>query len=803
MAELRLNGKTLALSAAVGAILGLLPLPDASAATLPQFDRVIHGSIERSYDDPNHPQHLLINGRGRNNVLQWHSFDIGRDQKVTFSSGNFLNLVKDKKASRIDGTLVGHGSSVFIVNPRGITFGKDSSVDVGRLGLSTAQPTTDMLNKFIQSSSDLNDAKLSLSSFKGMGKVRLLGELNTQNLIVDGGQIIIRDLHSLVDENQHPLTPDSVTLQSSVQRIDVGFGEADATEAQALSQAVLGQHSDIISHQGESALSSADEAKALLSYTLQGKYWLTDNLNLQAPLADTFSGSLDGAYNHVSFTLAADGTAPVGLFGTLQDAVIKNLALTDSTIDLTAATTERKLTVGGLAGSIQDSRLEQIEINNLSLKLPATPTQLSVGALAGNADGSNTLTNVCAGFSSTTAATLSGSANAGSLFGSLSGELKAQGLTAGLNPTQLAAVGHNASASELAASFADASVAAAAHGEEEQLAAYALTSDGTQGHLKLFMQPYFVSNFTYTYDGSSHNYEQDLCENFSAQEFDSSGDLIARENITIFNPQELVSFDNAHYSSSGDVSQAGLYGYSLGQTAGTALFDGFYLVQPDDATGSPGAQTLNGEGYIQIHKRPLGTIEVGDTTMYADETPNGQVINADKLNFAPGESLDDFTLHFTPSRDSTKLELTIDGLSTNYSYTIHPGTLTLLQRPDPEIPTQPDPQPQPKPDHSLTQNPQPEAVTPPLSSALAFSANVTPCNYCKGRERLGRLYQKPAAGALYERAAAPFYAISFITTKQLAQQSQQNFATQLQLAATQRPVDEAKEETEEASSANA
>ena len=331
MTALTINAKTLSLAAAVGAVLGLIPIPDAVAANLPVFDKVIHGSIELNNKNPTY---LHINGRGHNNVLQWHSFDIAADHTVDFSNGNFLNLVNDRKASRIDGVLRGHGSSVFIVNPRGITFGRESIIDVGSLGLSTAQPTKAMLEKFVNSPTNIDGAQFSLSQAKGMGKVRLLGEINTQNLIIDAGQIIIKDLHSLVDENQQPLNKQNVTLQSSVNRIDVGFGDATAEEANQLQEKILGDRNDIVSHQGEIALSSAEEAQARLAYDPNGKYWLTDNIELTESLADNFSGTLDGVGNHVKFDIQSDGSSNVGLFGTLNGAEIKNLAMTDSTLDL-------------------------------------------------------------------------------------------------------------------------------------------------------------------------------------------------------------------------------------------------------------------------------------------------------------------------------------------------------------------------------------------------------------------------------------------------------------------------------------
>ncbi|SFX49705.1 MBG domain-containing protein [Azotobacter vinelandii] len=73
-------------------------------------------------------------------AIDWQSFDIGTDNKVTFdqpsSSSIALNRVTGSDASKIMGTLQANGR-VFIVNPNGVLFGKDAQVEVGGLVAST------------------------------------------------------------------------------------------------------------------------------------------------------------------------------------------------------------------------------------------------------------------------------------------------------------------------------------------------------------------------------------------------------------------------------------------------------------------------------------------------------------------------------------------------------------------------------------------------------------------------------------------------------------------------------------------
>ena len=56
--------------------------------------------------------------------------------------------------------------------------------------LSTSKITTDRVNNFLKTG-DLKVAK------KGMGKIKLLGSINTANLVVDGSQVIIKDIVKL------------------------------------------------------------------------------------------------------------------------------------------------------------------------------------------------------------------------------------------------------------------------------------------------------------------------------------------------------------------------------------------------------------------------------------------------------------------------------------------------------------------------------------------------------------------------------------------------------------------------------
>ena len=82
-----------------------------------------------------------ITGKTDHNVLRWEDFSIEQNEKVRFDGGaqtrDYLNLVTGEGASNIYGTIEG-GRNIYLVNPHGILFAKDSQVNTGALYLSTA-----------------------------------------------------------------------------------------------------------------------------------------------------------------------------------------------------------------------------------------------------------------------------------------------------------------------------------------------------------------------------------------------------------------------------------------------------------------------------------------------------------------------------------------------------------------------------------------------------------------------------------------------------------------------------------------
>lgn len=85
---------------------------------------------------------MTVNQDSKRLAIDWAGFDIANDERVTFRQPDrdsvALNRVVGDAASVIDGALSGNGH-VYVINPNGVLFGKNASVDVGSLVASTAR----------------------------------------------------------------------------------------------------------------------------------------------------------------------------------------------------------------------------------------------------------------------------------------------------------------------------------------------------------------------------------------------------------------------------------------------------------------------------------------------------------------------------------------------------------------------------------------------------------------------------------------------------------------------------------------
>ncbi len=113
---------------------------------------------------------LNVNQTSQRAVVDWSTFNIGKDAVVNFQQPNAqsatLNRVMDTQPSQILGRITAPGS-VILVNPEGVYFGKSSSVDVGGLVATTHNTTAQ----------DFMSGLLKFSRNGSTGKVENEGEL--------------------------------------------------------------------------------------------------------------------------------------------------------------------------------------------------------------------------------------------------------------------------------------------------------------------------------------------------------------------------------------------------------------------------------------------------------------------------------------------------------------------------------------------------------------------------------------------------------------------------------------------------
>ena len=107
---------------------------------LPSGGQVAAGQVTMATTGaPGSPTLNVTQGSDRA-IVNWQHFDVGRDATVRFAqpsaSSAILNRVVGTDASRVFGRVEANGQ-VFLVNPQGVYFGPNSSVDVGSFVAST------------------------------------------------------------------------------------------------------------------------------------------------------------------------------------------------------------------------------------------------------------------------------------------------------------------------------------------------------------------------------------------------------------------------------------------------------------------------------------------------------------------------------------------------------------------------------------------------------------------------------------------------------------------------------------------
>ena len=404
-----------------------------ASSVLPTGGQVLHGSAQIFESNSNSMYIASITDK---NVISWENFNVGKNASVTFDNKAYLNLVRGAKASVIEGSIYTNtGGRFYLVNPNGITLANNASIIADKVVLSTSKITPDRVNDFL-ATGDLKVAK------KGMGKIKLLGSISTANLMVDGSQVIIKDIANI--KNAYTSTggaplintdTSSIEIASSTKRIDIGGSKG----VDFKKDYNLTVEDGLVDQTGKIAITSKDEFIAIKN-NMAGDYFICDDIKLDTITEsiggqNAFTGSIDGAFNNLTFNL--DSTTSngfnLGLFSKLDKASIENLKITDAKVSVKDP--NDRSNVGVLAGSIKDSVLKNVQVDNATFGFDKLNNKLiNVGAIAGLVEGNQTtLSNVTSGVSSNTAQeffTNKANLNYGAMFGEVTALLQQKGLVA-------------------------------------------------------------------------------------------------------------------------------------------------------------------------------------------------------------------------------------------------------------------------------------------------------------------------------------------------------------------------------------
>ena len=341
---------------------------------------------------------MNIMGKTDHNILKWEDFSVEKDEMVKFDGGakskDYLNLVTGEGASNIYGKIEG-GRNVYLVNPHGILFAKDSQVNTGALYLSTAKPNdlTAATNTFKANGTS------PLSATAQTGDVLNLGTVKTAKLYIEGKNVKVLNTDAVTDVHGTALTGANVTIRSE-DAPHIGYDVANTTTrnftvngatvsknvsdyANANNSKSASTRGWVVQNLGGTAHTDYDYMRVHDVYELQnmdanrvnrgvvgqdktiGRYMLAGDIAASETKEwaggfqsigtsnKVFWGRFDGAGHTITGLNVQPGNAGAtededrGMFGYTKQAVIENVSLKDASVSGTKQ-------VGGIVGTADD-----------------------------------------------------------------------------------------------------------------------------------------------------------------------------------------------------------------------------------------------------------------------------------------------------------------------------------------------------------------------------------------------------------------------------------------------------------------
>ncbi|MGO5131039.1 two-partner secretion domain-containing protein, partial [Mitsuokella jalaludinii] len=308
------------------------------AYAMPQGETIRSGHGEITRQD----KEMTVNQDTKHLAIDWKGFDINNDERVRFNQPDAasiaLNRVTGDAKTFIDGSLTANGQ-VFVINPNGVLFGQNASVDVGSLVASTARVSDSQMEAFGNGDGTLNLALADDSTAKVIneGTIRAEGGLvvlhaaaveNSGMIENEGGKIALaaaKNINLSADTaGKLNFTVDGTlakasTLNSGVLKADGGYIVMTAKQAGDVMSTVVNNTGTIEAK----TLRQNEKGEILLDGGESGIVEINGTLDASGMEAGQSAGQIKaiGAETHVKdgAALLARGTVDGGLIETSGD----------------------------------------------------------------------------------------------------------------------------------------------------------------------------------------------------------------------------------------------------------------------------------------------------------------------------------------------------------------------------------------------------------------------------------------------------------------------------------------------------
>lgn len=325
----------------------------------PVGGQVVKGGASIAYTNAasgNGGKDTNITSTTKNNVIDWHDFSVAEGEKVQFDGGtkgsaanNYMNIVTGANTSEINGAING-GNEVYIINPNGVIFGENASVNVGSLYAST-RGVTDAMKNAIDANGNTMESVINTKSAGVATDIVNMGTITANKVVMEG-----QNIRFYSDDVTVPSTGNVIMRANTANDGYVHIGNSDGSspgtnyKAVPITEDIIypdtsnGIAGNLTSLTGDNYYKLIDGSNwhTTIAVDASGNYMLKNDIVAGedkhddgtghqvanfAPITDTFTGKLDGNFHKISGM-----TGQYGLFKKTAGATIENLGVVNSTI---------------------------------------------------------------------------------------------------------------------------------------------------------------------------------------------------------------------------------------------------------------------------------------------------------------------------------------------------------------------------------------------------------------------------------------------------------------------------------------